>query len=1135
MKLKLIQQILNMTKYMFYGLLVQVFLSSFLTPKESHGQKESVYEITIDLNAKGLNLGQILQKIEYQTDFEFNYFRSNEIPFEESKPKTDRHYKNTKLSTVLGDLSSAYGLHFKRVNNRIAVRKAENETNSVEEVIKEEVVQIRVNGKVSSQEGEPLPGVSILIKGSSTGTITDMDGVYSLNVTQGDILQFSFIGFKTQEATVTTQTTLNIVLLEDLEQLEEVVVVGFGTQEKVNLTGAVSTVNAKELENRPITNASQALQGIQGLYVNQAGGQPGRDGTSIRIRGIGTLNNSNPLVLVDGIEFSLNDLNPNDIESISVLKDAASAAIYGSRAANGVILVTTKTGKSGRSEVSYNNYFGIQNVISLPDVVRDLMKWFELYNQAMENTGRSPQFSQDFLNEFESGMTTDPLIYPNNDWDDIMFDPAFMQEHSLRFSGGSEKTKYTMSLGYMQQDGVMRGTSSERYNLNLNLNSQVHEMIKVGANINTSLREFDEPAGGVPWTMQMILKAQSFHPTYLEDGRYGDLFYTIPGHRNYRHPLVLTDEGENDFRNLRLYLNTFAEISLPFDIKYKLNLAINNTNQRQKRFVPQVFTYNIQTGAISREIEFIRGVPRSVFQSDTESLNTTIFNTLNWNKTFDNNEISVLIGQSAEYFQNSFFTASNQGFLSNDLTELNAGSINQTVSGSSNANSITSYFGRVNYILKDKYLFETNFRYDGSSRFAKGNRWGFFPSFSVGWRMEEEAFLQDLDWLSQLKVRASWGQLGNERIGNFQYADLMTLGLDYVFGNDPKSGAAIIRDNDDEISWETTTITNFGVDASFFEGRFDASFEYFIKTTDDILRPIGIPAQVGNLGGPVSNIGSMQNNGIEISLAHRNKRGNFSYEVNGNLTYITNEVTKLNNSEVIINSLERDGLFSITQEGAPINQYLLFQSDGIFQTQEEIDNHAFQGNDTRPGYIRYKDINNDGFINSDDRVATGNTFPTITYTFNINVGYKNFSLATFWQGVEDIQTYNNHISGVPFWFGTSLPSEWVNNSWTPENPNASLPILTRYQDATTTNFRPSDFWLLDASYLRLKNVQLSYDFNQAFLDKLGLGSLRFFVNGQNLLTFTDLKNFDPEQNISDGNFFEYPSVRAYTVGLNVTF
>ncbi|MDT7828366.1 TonB-dependent receptor [Pricia sp. S334] len=1096
----------------------------------------------IDIDLKDVPITTFFKEVQEKSDYVIIYKDEVIANTKNVSVKASNATPEAILTDVLGPL----GLGYEIMERQIIINKKgpsidDNGSNTIKTPL-----QMTVNGTVTDSEDVPLPGANIVEKGTTNGVTADFDGNFSLNVAdENATLVVSYIGFSTKEVDVSNQSTINVSLEESAEGLDEVVVVGYGTQKKLNLTGAVSAVQSEDLQNRPITSASQALQGVQGVYINQVGGQPGNDAATIRVRGVGTLNNNNPLVLVNGIEFPINDLNPKDIESITVLKDAASAAIYGSRAANGVVLVTTKQG-SENSQITYSNSIGVQEVISLPKVVKDPIRWFELYSQAQLNFGTSEDalvFPQSLIDEYRAGMKSDPFTYPNNDWYDIMFNLAIIQEHNLRFTGGSEKTSFALSLGVLDQNGVLRGTNSNRYNANFTINSEMNESISVGGTFNFSYKNRNEPVVGIAETMEMTFKAQSYHPTKLEDGNYGMNFFDIPGHRRFRNPLALAEEGDTDIKNLKLFLNTFAEVKLPFDIEYKLNVALTSENERQKIFTPQITLYDAKTKepteiqAGGNPYVTFAGQQRGVDQRDDESLNWTVFNTLKWNKSFaDDTDLSILLGTSYENFGNSYFMAANEGYLGNDLYELNAGSTNPTVSGTSTVSSLISYFGRANYVWNEKYLFEANFRYDGSSRFAEGNKWGFFPSVSAGWRVNEEEFLKDIDWLGQLKIRGSWGQLGNERIGLFRYLDLVSPGQDYIFGNTINPGTAVLVDNDDEITWETTTISNVGIDATFLGSKLTTSLEYFQKTTKDVLRPVGIPSQVGALGGPIRNIGTIENNGIEVALGYRNSIGDFSYDVSGSMTKITNKVVDLD-GEIILEDFSSDGRgpFNITQEGKPINQFLLYQSDGFFQSQEEIDTHAFQGSDTRPGYIRFKDLDNNGIIDLNDRKAEGNTIPKYTYSFNMNFSYKNWSLSTFWQGVEEVQTYNKHVSGVPFWFGTSLPTGWANDSWTPENRDASFPILTRYQDTQATLFRPSDFWLLDASYLRLKNIQLTYEFKPEILEKLGMAKLSIFCNAQNLITFTPLENFDPETDLIGNNFFDYPSTKIYTFGLNVSF
>jgi TonB-linked SusC/RagA family outer membrane protein len=1119
------------------------FLFILITTFAIHADPTYSQGTKISIHMEHVTIFEVFDEIESSTEFKF-IFKTKDVDLQR---EVSVNVEKEEISNILESLFPEKNVSIEILDRKILIKKKKDFSLSIIEMqSNKKEMQYAVNGSVKDGSGTPLLGANILEKGTSNGVTTDFDGNFSITVPNEDaILVVSYVGFETKEVPLNGQTDINITLTESAAALDEVVVVGYGTQKKVNLTGAVSSIQSKDIQNRPITSSSQALQGIQGVYVNQVGGQPGNDEATIRIRGVGTLNNNNPLVLVNGIEFSINDLNPNDIESITVLKDAASAAIYGSRAANGVVLVTTKKGSS-QNQISYSGSAGVQEVISLPRVVKDPIRWFQLYSQAQRNFGTNENslvFSQPFIDEYREGMIKDPDTYPNNDWYDIMFDTALIQEHNLRFSGGGEKTTYTFSLGLLDQNGVLRGTDSNRYNININLNSELKDYLTVGGTFNYSYKEREEPGVGISEIMQMIFKAQSYHPAKLEDGNYGTVFFDIPGHRRYRNPLALADEGDTDIRNQKLFLNAFAEIKLPFGITYKINGGYTTEDQRSKIFTPQIILYDSKTKKPT-EIQ-AGGNPyvtfgdqqRGVDERDDESFNLTLFNTLNWAKTFeDETELKFLLGTSYENFKDTFFTAANEGYLDNNLFELNAGTTNQLVSGTTTQSRLISYFGRANVVLKSKYLFEANFRYDGSSRFAKGNKWAFFPSLSAGWRLNEEKFLSDVDWLQQLKIRASWGQLGNERIGLFRYLDLISPNQDYIFGNTISPGTAVLVDNDETITWETTTIANLGLDASFLNGKLTGSLEYFVKNTDDVLRPVGIPYQVGALGGPIRNIGKIENKGIEIALGHRNNIGGFSYEVSGSITYIKNKVVNLN-GEIILDDYSSDGRgpYNITQEGKPINQFLLYQSDGLFQSQEEIDASAFQGNDTKPGYIKYKDLDNNGVIDINDRRAEGSTVPKYTYSFNINMAYKNFSLNTFWQGVGDVQTYNKHVSGVPFWFGTSLPIGWANDSWTPDNSDASFPLLTRYQDAQGTLFRDSNSWLLNASYLRLKNIQLAYDFNSEFIADWGVKNLKVFLNGQNLLTFSPLKDFDPETDLIGNDFFNYPSTKIYTVGVNLSF
>lgn len=1074
----------------------------------------------LSIQKQDCSLSEVLKEIENKSEYTF-FYNDNQVNVNR---RINVNAKEATLSEVLDQALKNTGYEYEIVDRQVMIKAGTSLP------VVAQSGQKRITGQVVDQNGEPIIGANVVVKGTTNGTITDIDGNFSLDVPNNAILVVSYIGYSDQQVVVGNQSSVNIALSEDTQKLDEVVVVGYGTQKKVNLTGAISTMDAEKLENRPITNATQALQGTQGVYVNQAGAQPGADGATIRVRGQGTLNDNNPLVLVDGIEFPLDAINPNDIESISVLKDAASSAIYGSRAANGVILVKTKAGKKGKFTVDYNNYFGMQQATYLPHFVYDPIVFMETRNQAQRNEGKlQVDYSDALIEEYRQGMLTDPILYPQNNWLDIMYNNAFTMEHNMRFSGGDEKYTYSVSLGYGDQNGVLRGTDSNRYTLAVNTTAQINSRLKIGANINAHYKIYNEPVAGVANLVEMTYKAQAFHPTYTADGRYADTFIRTPGHNIYRHPLALADEGENKHKSLQMLANLSAEYKLPFDITYNLNVGLNKYDYLQSRFAPDVYEYQLKTNE-EKKIVFDGQKIRNAYKKDQNNLAVTVFNTLSWGRKFnDTHDVKALVGYSYESDNKRWFSAKTEGSLGNDLHELSAGSSNAVVAGSSSMSVLMSYFGRVNYAYKDRYLFEGNFRYDGSSRFAKGNRWGVFPSFSAGWRLSEENFLQEADWLDNLKLRASWGQLGNERIEMFRYVDLMQLGLNYPLNGEIQSGAAVTSYNDPNITWETTTMTNIGIDATMLKSKLNFSFEFFDKRTSDILRKVTLPDQVGGLAGPIQNIGEVSNKGFELNLGYHDQIGDFRYDVNGNMTFVNNKITSLKGQTII------DGKF-ILKEGQPIDSYYMLHCIGIFQSQEEIDNSPYQTANTKPGYLKFEDTNGDGKITEDDRQIRGGVIPKITYGFNINLGYKDWDLSAFFQGVTDVYTYGDRIGATPLWFGCGLPEQWLTDAWTPERgTSATLPIITTYEGGLNENFRTNDFWLRDASYLRLKNLQLTYNVPSSFLKKGVIKRLKIFANAENLLTFSPMKDFDPEKNLKGSTWYAYPSVRTYTAGVNVTF
>ena len=1061
-------------------------------------------------------LKKVFKAIEEQTSLRFVY---NDDMLQR-RERISIAAKEENWKAVMNRLATSTGLRYRLIDeNLVAIGAADINT----------TYQTSIRGKVSTADGQTLQGVSVTEKGTGNGTTTNERGEFSITVKDGTaLLVFSSIGYLTKELPANT-AFLEVVLQEDLANLDEVVVVGYGTQKKVNVTGSISVVDGETLQNRPITNASQALQGVQGVYVNQAGGQPGADGATIRIRGMGTIGGTgklSPLVLVDGVEFSLRDVNPNDIESISVLKDAASTAIYGSRAANGVILVTTKLGRQDRTTIDYSGYAGSQSATYLPDPVDNSATFMEWYNKAMVNQGGTPYYSEELINEFRNNPTS--LIYPNTNWMEVMFGPAAIQEHNLRFAGGSAKTRYNLSAGYLDQDGVLKGmTGAEKYSLNLRVSTEVSKRFNIEGSVIGTRWDVDHPAQGIGTAMNRIMRMVPVQPVgKMENGNWPDSWVLTPGQNGFQNPLIWAEEAYRTERTNRFMANLAANFTIIEGLRYQARGSINYGDFLQKNWYPEVMAYNVRTGEPSRP--WSATSTKTQRQEHDQRLNFT--HTLNYQQTIGSDHtINALVGHSIERYDTEFFQGSIQGFPSTDLDELNVGTDNRQVSGTTTVDALISYFGRVQYAFRDKYLFEANSRYDGSSRFAKGNKWGFFPSFSLGWRLSEEAFLSNVSWIDELKLRGSWGQIGNQEIGRFQYVNAVALGFGYPFGGTYYGGSAVTQYRDPSLQWETTTMTNFGLDWVLLNSKLTGEFEYFYKRTDGILREVQLPGQVGALAGPVRNIAVVDNKGFEIGLNYTDRIGSdFSYQLGANFTRITNEVVDLNGETILSGG-------RITQEGSPIDSWYVLKTDGLFQTEEEVANYPTITDRVGPGDIKYVDLNNDGVIDGDDRYVAGNTFPEFTYGFNVGFSYKAFSLSTLWQGVGNVHVRPNNNLASPFNNGAGLTKDWITDSWTPENPNARLPRISARNQYTAENFSDSDFWLEDASYLRLKNIQLAYDFKGGFLERWGLSQLRVFANAQNILTFTNVTLFDPERDITATNIDQYPSVKTITGGINLTF
>lgn len=973
-----------------------------------------------------------------------------------------------------------------------------------------------VTGVVTETSGEPLPGVSVMVRGTQTGTSTDADGSFTLSVPNEDVvMMFSFVGYVSKEINIGNQNVINVTMDIDEKALEEVVVVGFGTQKRVNLTGAVSTVKSSDIANVPFTQASQALAGrVSGVTIQQTSGQPGRDQGTIRVRGQGTFSGAGnaPLVLVDGIASSMNDVNPDDIASISVLKDASSAAIYGSRAANGVILIETKRGRSGGFDIDYNGYIGVQRPVALPKIM-DSWIYAQMENEAAFNEGRSPVWTSDEIQKFRSGE--DPDNYPNsNHYEHLMNSGSgFQTNHNLRFSGGNSQNNYNFSFGYLDQEGLIAKTYFERYNLRLNLNNQLTKKLSLGLVISANRSNEGEPVSPGSQSQDAATNFIDYAmkiPTTIagrrSDGYYGNLTgFTIEGWLN-----------SNSFRKIK-----DTRLRGSADLKYNITESLSIQGIAG-------YTYDIRDnltykGTLQVDESIFQG-PASLRNRMSETSLLTLQMFTNYKLSFDNHQLNFLGGYSFEQEQSGFFEAFRDNFPNDGLYKLNAGSTaNMQSMGSGYEWAIQSLFGRMNYSFNDRYLFEVNARYDGSSRFPAKNRYGFFPSASAGWIISEEKFFS-LNWIDFFKLRGSWGMLGNQNIGNYPYQQMFNLAVPaYPLGRGSETlhpAAAVSIAPNTEITWETTATTDLGVEMTLMEGKLDIEADYFIKNTRDILYNVSTSHVLGLTSSEV-NAGAVQNKGWDFRLHHRNNVNDFSYSISTNFSIVNNRVTELA-------GLERDierGLFV----GHPLESIFGYRADGLFVDQDDISNYAVQPYAARPGEYRFMDLNGDNRVTpEDDRTIIGNRFPKYSYGANLTSRYKGFDLSIQLRGLAgaDRMIISSH-QGRALSLGSNV-QEWMYlNRWTAENPdrNATYPRMTVHSGGV--HAWPSTYWMRSAAFLRVDNLQIGYTLPYKLATKIGMKNFYIYTTCRNLLTFSDYyTGWDPETGL-------YPPTRVMLLGLNI--
>lgn len=990
--------------------------------------------------------------------------------------------------------------------------------------------QRTVTGKITDNTGQALPGASILVKGTTIGTVSNESGEFSLSVPNNSIaLVVSFIGMRDQEVSIVNISRVNVQMEQETIGIEEVVAVGYGTQKKANLTGSVGAVDGATMTKRPVTTTQNLLEGrISGLQVVQRGGEPGRDVGTIRIRGFGTFSGagSDPLVLIDGVEGDMNYLDPNNIEDVSVLKDAASAAIYGARAANGVVLITTKRGKAGAISIDYHVNVQAQNPTRLPDLLYNSADYMTYWNEANIRGGFTPYFSNEEISAFRNAEGKNDPRYPNFNWIDHSYKTGFAQNHHLSVNGGNERTQFNLSLGFFDQSGIVDLFHFKRYTVAMNLDTKITNWLTVGGNIqllkSDKIADVQSQFSEAYFIMHTFGPGPNYTPTMkLADG--STVFvhrYKNYGEWTVRNPDAMIFQGANE--NARYYTapQVYAEVKLSKDLTWYTKGAVGLDYNFVRNHEHEVSTYHFNDGSYSNNgAVWHMGTIDDMYTN----FNTTLFSTLNYRKTIaDNHNLNVLAGYNQE---SSFYRqlgGSRIQFPTYTIYELNAGSATgQTTRGTASEWAIQSLFGRINYDFKGKYLLEANVRYDGTSRIAPDTRWGVFPSVSGAWRISEESFMDNVSWLDNLKIRASWGQLGNQNVGTYPYQDVLST-TQYVFGT-LTPGARLTRLTDKSLKWETTSVTDFGIDASFKNGLFSITADWYNKITDDILYQIPVPMSVG-LSAPTVNGGRMKNTGMDFELGHTHHIGEVSYNVGFNISYFKNEVVKIISPTL--------GSSNIIQEGLPYNEWYMVKWIGIFQNQAEIDAAPVHQYNPKPGDLRFEDYNKDGKINSNDRQVIGGYYPDFYYGGNLDISWKNFDFSVFLQGVQGTKTRATNWGLIPFTQGSPPPMDFVRNHWTGEGSTNKYPAMYRsgYNPVTGT---VSTFYLFDSSYLRVKNLRIGYTLPSELVGKIGMKEAQVYFSGDNLITFTKFPGTDPERTSQNQALSLYPNLRTLALGVKV--
>lgn len=1072
-----------------------IFLTSVLTFQafsESNAQK-------ITLNAKNTTLREVMKEIQKQQGYSF-LFRGDNI----ADTRVDVQLKQVDFPEAMRMILHGHGLDWTLKNGIITVKYL------AEKDAVKSAQQINISGKVTDEDGSPLLGVTVAVKGNTQiGTISDADGLYSLSdLPKNAVLIYRYVGYVDQEVVVGNQTSIDVTLVVDQADLDEVVVVGFGTQSKRNVTSAISSVSASEIENYPVLQVGQAIQGkVAGAQIIQNSGSPGSSLT-IRIRGAGTVNNGAPLYVVDGnLGVDPRDLDPNHIASIEVLKSASAAAIYGAQGANGVILVTTKSGAVGKISTDLNYYTGIQEVQNVLPLANG-QEYAMLYNKALTNANRDPLFT-----DVEN-------IGIGTDWQQEIFRTAAVHSADLSISGGAEHGKFYLSGSYFNQEGIVLNSDYERFAFRVNSEYKVTPRISVGENISLSygvrnaIPEFGS-RNPVPnaWHMDPTT------PVRNSDGSWG-----FPAFSDTKNPvaeiLLYNNTVKRPVLNGTVFVNADLSQTLMFRTQFNMNYGMANAYT----FTPTYDIFPLQRNLVS-----------NLTRTDDQWTNWDWQNTLTYQNQIGYHDLEVLGGMTFMRNRTESISAYGQGLPENanfdpNLRFLDLARDGNLVTGNAGDYDMLSFLGRVNYNYRGTYLLTVNFRADGSSKFGINNRFGYFPSFSLGWRISDEPFMRGANFVNDLKLRGGWGMLGNQNsLPNYAFANTVSQNLVYVFGDNVQQGQAATSLGNDELKWESTHETDIGIDFVGFQHQLSISVGFYDKKTKDMLLQVPVPSYLGLQTPPFVNGGDVRNRGIEALVGyHKHSVEGLSYDLLVNFSKNINEVTRLSNLQAALFS----GNYSRTTVGYPIGSFYGYVMDGLFQTEEEIANHAFQAPGTSPGDIRYRDLNHDNVIDQDDRTAIGNPWPSFMYGVDASLRWRQFDVNVAVQGVqgnEIIADWKYFTQGSNFYnYDKDMFRAW-------DGPGTSNSIPRLNVNDPNNNMRASSYFVEDGSYLRVKNIQVGYTFP---VDRLRINRLRVYLSAQNLLTFTKYKGYDPEigapsttLSLGVDNGY-YPQPRIVTAGIN---